>query len=213
MPINVDKSRFGQIVVHLLGYVVSRQGIEMDNEKVQALLDWPQPTTVKQLTRFLGAANYYRQFVKNFSLTSHPLDVMRKKSGVITWTEELVKAFNFIKQSISEKVLLHYPDDTKPFKIWTDASSIGLGAWISQDHEGELRTLWFASRALSQWERNYSATKLFLLAVVWSLNKFKGYIFGKKFTAYTDHNALIYLFTQKHANHMMIKWFEELSHY
>lgn len=195
LPIKVGKSRFGQRKVRLLEFVISGHGIEMDHRKVEALLNWPRPRTVKQLTRFLGATNYYNQFVKKLFLISSSLDKIRKKTGEIKWNTEMKAAFEGIKKVLPIRRFLHYPDDSKPYEIWTDASKTGVGAWIAQNHD-ELRTLAFASRALSSSEKNYPATKRELLGIVWSLVKFISYIHGAKFTVFTDHNALIYLFTQ-----------------
>lgn len=207
LPIKLGKSRFGQRKVKLLGFIVSGSGIEMDPEKVKSILDWPIPKTVKGIERFLGTANFYRQFVKNFSMISASLDSLRKRKGNIEWTIERKRAFNKIKEEISNGLMLRYPDESKPFLIWTDASKTGLGAWIAQKQDGKICTLCFPSLALSGTERNYSATKRELLGILWSLEKFLSYVFGRKFTLYTDHHALRFLFSQSHTNHMTMDHF------
>ncbi len=208
--IRVDKSRFGQTKVRLLGFVVSGKGIEMDPSKATAISSWVKPKTVQQLLRFLGAANYYRQFVPNFSTISHPLDEVRKRKGVIKWTQEMENAFEDLRQHIAKKVVLSYPSDTKMFILGTDASDFGLGAWIGQENEDKsIQYLSFASRSLSKSEKKYSATKKELLAIVWSLQKFRTYLTGRRFTLYTDHRALVFLFTQT-LNNMMQNWYDTL---
>ncbi len=99
-------------------------------------------------------------------------------------------------REIASNVMLSHPDDTKQYIIGADALDFGLGAWIAQKHGNELRTLSFASRSLSKPERNYSATKKELLAIVWAIDRFKNYIGGHKFVVHSDHQALTHLFTQ-----------------
>ncbi len=86
VPIRAEKSRFGQKKVKLLGFIISGRGVEMDPNKVEARKSWTRPKTVRHLLRFLGAANWYRQFIRNFSSISHSLDAVRKQKGIITWT-------------------------------------------------------------------------------------------------------------------------------
>lgn len=210
LPVRVDKSRFAQKMIRLLGFVISGAGVQMDASKVESILAWPKPKTVKQLLRFLGAANFYRQFMKDFSSISAPLDAVRKHKGELRWTERMEAAFEKWRQGIASGVILAHPDSPREYIIGTDASDFGLGAWIAQKYNNELKTLCFASRSLSKSERKHSATNKELLAIVWAIGKFQAYIAGRKFTVRTDHKALTYMFSQKNVNHMMIKWFDTL---
>ena len=126
--IRADKSLFGQRKVRLLGFVVSGAGVEMDQDKVTVIKNWPKPRTHRQLLRFLGAANYYRQFVPHFSNLSHPLGAVRQQKGPVEWTGDMEKAFTTLKASIADSTLLTYPDDSKKYVVATDESEVGLGA-------------------------------------------------------------------------------------
>ncbi len=213
IPIRLDKSRFGQKMVYLLGYQISGEGVQMDARKVEPIRDWPKPQTVKQLLRFLGAANYYRQFIPNFSSISSPLDKVRKQVGPLTWTSDMENSFESLKKEICKQTLPSHPDESKQYIVGTDASNCGVGAWLGQYHGQELKFISFASRSLSRSEQNYSPTKLELLGVIFALEKFKLYLLPVKFKLFTDHRALTYLFTQKHPNTMILNWFDKIMSY
>lgn len=213
LPVRADKSRFGQKKVRLLGFVVSGEGVRMDPKKVESIRSWQKPRTVKQLQRFLGAANFYRQFIPNFSTISHPLDAVRSGKGSLKWTDEMEESFKKLKELMSAHTMLAYPNDSKDFIIGTDASDYGLGAWIGQCYDEKIKVLSYASRSLSISERKYAPTKKELLAVIYALKKFNSYISGKKFVLRTDHRALVYIFTQKHLNRMLLEWFDHLMTY
>lgn len=210
LPIKLAKCRFGQKMVRVLGFIVSGNGINMDPAKTEAIGNWTKPKTVKQLLRFLGVANYYRQFIKGYSSITAPLDALRKTKGVIAWSNDQSSAFSKLKGELAKNVTLAYPDDAKTYVICTDASDVGIGAWIGQRCSDTMRVICFASRSLSKSEANYSPTKKELLAIIWSLQKFSGYVYGRRFTLMTDHRALTYLFSQKNPNRMMIEWFDTL---
>src|SRR5690606_28290624 len=101
--------------------------------------------------------------------------------------------------------ILSFPDFNIPFCVATDASNVGVGAVLYQVVEGERSPKWisFVARSLQKSERRYSATKKELLGIVFALKRFHTYLWGHKFTLYTDHRALVYLNTQKTLNPMM----------
>ena len=185
----------------------------MDESKVSTIRDWPTPRTHKQLLRFLGVANYYRQFVRNFAMITNPLDKVRGGTGTLNWNPQMTQAFETVKKKICEKVLLTFPNDAKKYHVGTDASDHGIGAWIGQPQGNQMGILAFASRALSKSEKNYSPTKKELLAIIFAVRKFDTYVSGRKFVLETDHKALLYLFTQKNVNRMMTEWFDTLLSY
>jgi len=110
---------------------------------------------------------------------------------------------------------LAFPDFDAPFCVATDASAAGIGAVLYQLEPGSEKPRWisFQARALSKSERNYSATKRELLAIVFALRKFHYYVWGTRFTLYTDHAALTYLHTQPRLNPMLTGWYELIFDY
>ncbi|XP_048011540.1 uncharacterized mitochondrial protein AtMg00860-like [Megalobrama amblycephala] len=105
----------------------------MDEGKVAAIKDWPTPTTVKELQRFLGFANFYRRFIQNYSSITSPLtSLLRNKPKSLSWSPAATEAFNILKQAFTTAPLLVHPDPDKPFIVEVDASTTGVGAVLSQ---------------------------------------------------------------------------------
>ncbi|XP_053090663.1 uncharacterized protein LOC128318511 [Pangasianodon hypophthalmus] len=118
-----------------LGYLVSPEEVAMDDRKVQAVLNWPQPTTVKEMQRFLGFANFYRRFIRDFSSIAAPMTSMTKRrGGQLSWSPVADRAFNHLKERFSTAPILHHPDPEREFIVEVDASSTGIGAVLSQCH-------------------------------------------------------------------------------
>lgn len=207
LTVNLQKSRFCFKEVKYLGHIVGNGTIRPDPGKVSAIVDFPLPTTVKQVRRFVGMCAYYSKFIENFSSLSGPLtDIIRKKEK-FNITPEAVASFQKLKQAlISEPILVH-PDFSKPFFIHCDASSHGIGAWLMQhDHEGNDRSICYFSKKLNSSQRNYSVTELECLAAVLAVEKFRPYIELHQFTIVTDHSALKWLMEQKDLNGRLARW-------
>ena len=214
--LNVDKCHFARLEVNLLGFRINPYGRKIDPSRLVNLAEWPVPTTAKQLRSFLGFVSYLRDFVPNIAAIAAPLHAIRAKDDITgQWTPECMQAFQLLKDIIPQCPPLAHPDFARPFLVATDASAVGLGAVLYQlDPETEKpRYIQFQARALNKAERNYSATKRELLAVVFALARFHHYIYGRRFTLYTDHRALVHLQTQPHLNAMMQSWHDQLFEY
>ena len=177
----------------MLGHVVSKEGISTDPEKVHIIKVWHIPANATQLKAFLGTAGYYRQFVPNYAQIACPLYRAEQKGGNLTWTAECEEAFRKFKRHLSNAPILAFPWLDVPFILGTDASDSGLGAVLSQVQDGQERVIAYAARALQKAERNYSTTRKELLALVWGLEHFETYLYGRRFLARTNHNALRWL--------------------
>jgi hypothetical protein len=211
--LNVAKCDFARTEVNLLGFKINALGRRIDPTRLVNLVDWPKPTTAKQLRSFLGFVGYLRDFVPNIATITAPLNAIRARDSIAEqWTSECERAFQLLKELIPQCPPLAHPDFEKPFFIATDASAVGIAAVLFQlDPESETRRfIQFQARALSKSERNYSATKRELLAVVFAFARFHHYIYGRRFTLYTDHHALVHLQTQPRPNAMMQGWFDLL---
>ncbi|GFW05610.1 transposon Tf2-6 polyprotein [Trichonephila clavipes] len=191
---NREKCKFVCSRVKYLGLWITPKGIEVDQDKTAAILNIPSPRSLKQLLSFLQTCSWYRKFIPNFSDIARPLSNLSKKSTAWKWSESEQQAFQTLKQSIITPPILRQVDPKKPFIIRTDASSYALGAVLLQgERPTDEQPVEYASRLLSSAEKNYSTTEREALAVVWALNKFRGYIEGAEITVASDHQPLKWL--------------------
>ncbi|KAM9302074.1 uncharacterized protein PAF06_015334 [Gastrophryne carolinensis] len=129
----MKKCLYEDTEVPFLGYIISNIGLSMDQSKVTAVLECEQPKDLKGLQRFLGFANFYRRFIKNFSTLVAPLTNLTKKGGYPTvWPDQSVSAFKKLKEVFSSAPVLVHPDCQSAFIVEVDASELGVGAVLSQ---------------------------------------------------------------------------------
>ncbi|KAL0192334.1 hypothetical protein M9458_010630, partial [Cirrhinus mrigala] len=206
-----EKCEFYQDKISFLGYIISSEGVAMDERKVNAVLNWPRPTTLKELQRFLGFSNFYRRFIRHFSTIAAPLTAMVKKgTSRLTWSQPAIQAFDDLRQRFTTAPILHHPDPDKPFIVEVDASSTGIGAVLSQ-RQGEPSKMFpcaYFSHKLSPAERNYDVGNRELLAIKLALEEWRHWLEGAKhpFTVLTDHKNLEYLRSAKMLNHRQARW-------
>ncbi len=173
LKLKPGKCDFGKGEVTYLGYVVSRNGLAPDPRKVTAIQEFPQPIDLKSLRSFLGLASYYRRFIPQFSVVASPLHALTRKEMSFVWDAVCEKAFSRLKDLWTSAPVLAFPDFSQDFLLETDASGLGLGAVLAQKQEdGSTRPVAFASRTLQAHERNYGATELEALGVVWAVKHF-----------------------------------------
>jgi hypothetical protein len=220
--VNKKKSKFAQRELTLLGHKLGPEGRSMCQDKVKALLDWPVPETGKQIMRFLGAANYYRSYIPKFSLLSVPLDKLRNK-GKVFFNEEEQAAFEALKAAVAQNIQLVYPDIKLGIFIGVDASGSGVGAWRAQLKEvckdkdpqaivfEDLDVIEFASKAFPVGKNYASATMRELQGVIFAVKKFLPYLYGRHFIIFTDHSALVHLFTKPEPSPLIHRWIDLLQ--
>uniref|UniRef100_A0A6V7JGH6 RNA-directed DNA polymerase n=1 Tax=Bracon brevicornis TaxID=1563983 RepID=A0A6V7JGH6_9HYME len=173
LVINREKSEFCLSQVKYLGFLVNQSGLQVDPEQTSAIVDYPAPQTMKQLRRFLGMASWYRRFIPTFVSIAEPLTRLTKKSQLWQWSTEQQDAFELLKTHLTAAPTLACSDFNQPFVLQTDASTVGLGAVLTQVQGGEERVIAYASRALTDPEKNYTTTEQECLAVIWAIRKFR----------------------------------------
>lgn len=117
--------------------------------------------------------------MKIFSKIESPLGCSRTRIGDIGWDNRKIQEIETLQRSIAERVELHFPNDVKPFLLWTDSSDQGIGAWVSQKDKENALPICFASQALSNSEKNYSNTKKEVWGISWALKRLRSYVFGR----------------------------------
>jgi hypothetical protein len=203
---NVRKCSFAADRVEYLGYDISRHGIHPQPKKVEAILKMQPPQTKRQLRRFLGMVNYYRDMWKRRSHILAPLTALSSKSVSWKWTKECNESFETIKRVVARETLLNFPNFEKEFHIYTDASDYQLGAVIMQDG----KPLAFYSRKLNKAQRNYTTGEQELLSIVETLKEFRNILLGQKLVIHTDHLNILY---SKMPSARIVRWRLMLEEY
>ena len=198
--------------VDFLGRTVSRDGVSIANNKVEAVLSWPVPTNTTQVEAFLGFINYHREFIPKMAEMAEGLYRLTGKAE-FCWGPDQQRAFKSLKEAMVVAPVLAYPNSDDPFLLDTDASDKALGAELSQCQNGVERVIGYASFSLTPCQRRYCTTRKELLAVVRGTRHFRHYVYGRKFTVRTDHQSLTWLLRFKLLDGQLARWSEELSQY
>lgn len=212
----LEKCAFDQDQVEFLGFIISAKGISMDPKKVQTILDWQPPSSVRDVQCFLGFANFYRQFIKDFSKLALPLTKLTHKDKPFAWTPEADKAFNLLRQAFTSAPILIHADPLKPYIMEADASDFALGAVLSQVADDErLHPIAFHSRKFTAPEINYEVHDKELLAIEDSFEEWREYLEGSphQITVYTDHRNLQYFQQARVLNRRQARWSQFLARF
>ena len=208
LTLNPDKAKIGLTQLEYVGRVISEQGVVMSDEKIRKVVEFPLPSTPKQLKQFLGLVNYFRAHVKNFAQTATPLyaltegynETPSKRHAKMKWSEAHSAAFEAIKDAIRANPLLHFVDEQLPIVVATDASDFGIGAYLYQVRRGEndqeeQQPIAFLSQALTKVQRRWSTIEKECYAIWYALRKWEHLLRDVHFTIHTDHRNLKYLNT------------------
>jgi len=216
LTLKASKCEFHTTEIEYLGYVISLQGLRMDEEKIQTIKEWKEQTNVKGIQSFLGFANFYWRFMRDYSKITTPLSSLTRKEKGWEWSDKQQEAFETLKKAmITEPILQHF-DPERPVTIETDASDYAIGAICSQPNEkGILHPVAYYSRKLKDPERNYDIHDKELLAIIDALRKWGTYCKtrGPKITILMDHKNLEYWKTKKDLNLRQARWGKRLANY
>jgi hypothetical protein len=198
-----------------LGHVISRSGIQKDPKKLKVIEQVQPPRTKKQVRSFLGKINYYAKFMPGLSKAARPLAKLTGTKVAFEWGTAQQQAFQDLKGMIVKDVVLAFPDVNKPYHVTTDASDYAIGAVLAQEDErtGVHRPITYLSKSLDETQGRYSVTEKELYAVVFALERFRPYIYGRPFTVYTDHRALIWLCGKKNPSGRLGRWSNIINQY
>uniref|UniRef100_A0A146M517 RNA-directed DNA polymerase n=1 Tax=Lygus hesperus TaxID=30085 RepID=A0A146M517_LYGHE len=213
LKVSLPKCRFLHEEVDYLGHVVTRDGVQPDPKKVEAVKAFPRPRNQQELKSFLGLSNYYRRFQPGYASLAKELTRLLGKGQVFQWGPEQEASFQALKDGLCSNQVLIYPDYRDPFLVSTDASDTAMGAVLSQIRDGEERPICYASKQFNAAEANYSATERELRAVVYAVQQFRCYLYGRTFTLITDHSALRWLMSLKDPSARLTRWALRLQEY
>ena len=204
-----------------LGYIVTPDGIRTDEEKVRVIRDVKSPLeNLTAVRSFVGLTGFYRRFVEGYSKIMEPLTNLTKKNVKFEWSDACEKAFNTMKQKLTEAPILATPrfvpeaddeDGKVRFILDVDASNKAMGAVLMQRQDGENRVIAYASHVFSKAQESYCVTRKELLAIVTFLGQFRPIICGHEVTVNSDHRSLQWLLKLEDCGSQLARWSERLA--
>ncbi|KAL1129482.1 hypothetical protein AAG570_012427 [Ranatra chinensis] len=213
LKVSREKTMFFQPSVKFLEYILSERGIHPDPGKVEAIKNLQGPVDVKGVRSVMGLINFYRRFLPCLPDQMERWNHLMKKGVKFEITDDMLKSLDWAKEHLCREPALRFPDFTKQFVVTTDASQVALGAVLSQlDHLGD-RPVAFATRKLTSAESRYSAIERELFGVVWAVEYFRPYLWGRQFLIKTDHKPLVWVGGLKETSARVAHWKERLAAY
>ena len=193
-----SKCEFFKQRIKFLGYLVDASGRHADPDKTSAITEFPAPTNLTELQRFMGTVNRLGKFVPSLADLTEPMRQLMRKESAWYWGPDQDRSFQKVKEVlVSPEVLAHY-NPQLPTIVAADASCVGIGAVLMQIQEnGKRRPVAYASRSLTDTERRYATIEKEALAATWACEKFSDYVTGLDFLLETDHKPLVPLLSSK----------------
>ena len=241
LVLNEKKCKWGLPSILYLGHIASGEGLRPNPEKVEAILKWPACSTISEVRGFLNIAGYYRRFIRGFAKEAAALHKLLegspRRGSPILWTNDCELAMKRLKLALTSATLLVHPMPWHLFVIDTDASGNCLGGVLQQSKtafadldqgkeaseqskqerfkfkERDLRPIAFESRRMTPTEQRYSAQEREMLAIVYALHKWRGYIEGSPILVRTDHESLKHFLTQKHLGRRLARFADDIAHF
>ena len=204
-----SKCQFWLDKVTFLGHVLSTEGISVDPQKIEVIVNWKLPTNVSEVRSFLGLAGYYWKLVEGFLKIETPLTNLLKKDHKFKWSDTCQHSFEELRQRLTTTPVLALPSRKDDYVVYSDTSRQGLGCVLMQDG----RVIAYASCELKKHEQNYPTHDLELAAMVFALKIWRHYLYGVPCKLFTYHKRLQYIFTQKELNLRQHRWLELIKDY
>jgi hypothetical protein len=213
--INPEKCMLGMTEIEYVGHTISAEGVEFSRDKLHKVVQVDRPKRAQELKAFLGLANYFREHVQGHSIIAQPLNEMLKNyqpKKVLVWTDHTTRAFEELKRAVNAAPKLFFVDEDLPVHLYTDASLIGIGAYLCQQRpDGTEVPIAFYSRSLREEERKWGIPCLEAFAI-WQAFKNMDYLLRDAHTlVHTDHKNLVYI--KESGSEKIIRWKLDLMEY
>ena len=199
LKLKLSKCAFFKKKLQYLGHLVSKEGVQPLPEKLESIQNMPALRNTKEVKQFLGLVGYYRKFVPQFSDIAHPLSKLTAKDQIFKWTELGQAAFKMLKEKLCHKPILQYPDTSKPYTLFTDASNYGWAGVLMQEHKSvdskgnqctTLHPVAYISRLFRGSQLNWAALTKEAYAIYMCMKRLTFYISGTKVTLISGHLPL-----------------------
>jgi hypothetical protein len=216
LQLDITKCEFFKTEVLFLGLLISVDGIRMDPKKIHAIVDWKTPSGLRDVQEFIGFANFYRRFIRDFSDICKPLNALSKKDVKFDWSDACEQAFQRLKKSFTTAPILAHFDPDKKIHVEVDSSDWVSGGIMSQvGDDGLLHPVAFFSKKHSSVECNYDIYDKELLAIIRALEEWRPECEGARFpiSILTDHKNLEYFMTKRLLSRRQARWAEFLSRF
>ena len=213
LSMKLSKCNFFTKEIQYLGHILGVEGIKLVPAKTEAIKAMHPPVNPKQVRAFLGLVGYYRKFIKNFTKIAKPLTVLTRMDVKFKWTETHRCAFMKLKDAIVQAPILRYPDTTKPYIVYTDASDDTCGAQPSQMHEEAEFPVAFLSHTLTDTQRRWSTPEQEVYGISFAIKKWNYYLQGADIMVRNDHKPLARFLNGKNENTKINRWGLELASY
>ncbi|GFY03656.1 retrovirus-related Pol polyprotein from transposon 17.6 [Trichonephila clavipes] len=186
----LDLPHISNSKIQFLGYIIENGTIKHSPSKTQAVQNFPQPQTPRQLQSFIGLTSYFRKFIPNYARIARPLSDLLRDNVKFKFGPTEIASFQELKNILSENPVLHVFQQGYPLELHTDASSLGFGAvLLEKSDDGLFHPIHYFSRKTTVQQEKYSSYELEVLAIIEALRKFRSYLLGTKFKIITDCDA------------------------
>ena len=216
-----SKCSFFKKHIQYLGHLVSGDGIEPLPEKLEAVENMPPPKTPKEVRQFLGLVGYYRKFVPKFADIARPLTNLTKQDIKFEWTDKCQKTFQLLKDMLLKEPILKYPDPSKPYTLFTDASKYAWACVLTQEYEHEfdgkikkiLHPITYVSGLFKGSQVNWATLTKEAYAIYMSIKKLPYYLQDADIILRSDHLPLKKFLSKNTLNTKVNNWAVEISPY
>jgi hypothetical protein len=210
-----SKCEIGVQRTSFLGHEIRKGDMGLQKDNVKKIQDAPRPKTKKQVGSFFGLTGFYREYILNYAAIAVPLNDLTKRGQLtkVEWGEAQEKAYQTLKHLLVTEPVLRLPYLSRSFVLHTDASGVGIGAVLRQQFDDGLFPITYVRKKLLPRGKVYSTMEKEGLAIVWAVQKFMVYLYGKAFTLQTDHQPLVYLNRAKFTNDRIMRWALTLQQY